>query len=188
MKTRERYHHAVQKRDARYDGLFFYGVKTTGIYCRPSCPARPCARNLVFFSSRQVAESNGYRACRRCKPDADPRHAAWAGTSAVVRRALRRLARPDALEISPEEFAELFGVSARHLRRLFAIEVGLTPRQIALEHRLSRASALLVGTQIPITEIALTSGFGSIRRFNDAFREKFKQSPSAFRGSKGDSK
>lgn len=176
---------ALKARDHRFDGKFFVGVKTTGIYCRPICPARPKPENIEFFSSAQAAARAGYRACLRCRPEAAPLSPAWLGTSAVVQRALRAIAVDGFFESSEETFAEQFGVSARHLRRLFVAEVGQTPKQIAFNNRLGFARQLIVESNLPITQVAMTAGFRSLRRFNDAFKTKFKRSPRQLRGQRG---
>lgn len=181
MKRFEIYHRAVRDKDPRFDGKFFFGVKTTGIYCRPICPAKPLRRNIEFFSSKRAAEAAGYRACKRCRPEASPNSAAWLGTSAVVRRALKTLHSTQCLEFNEDQFADKFGVSARHLRRLFVDEVGKTPKQLALQNRLAAALKLVIQTKLSMPEIADRSGFKSIRRFNDAFKDQFHKAPTQIR-------
>jgi AraC family transcriptional regulator of adaptative response / DNA-3-methyladenine glycosylase II len=176
------YHQAVQARDPRFDGKFFFGVKTTGIYCRPICPAKPKRQNIEFFESREDAEQAGYRPCLRCRPASAPRSPAWIGTKAVVRRAARMI--EDRLvdgNWDDDAFAARFGVTARHLRRLFVVAMGKTPRQLWLERRLDEARELLAKSTLSIAQVALASGFGSIRRFNDAFKARFKATPTAVR-------
>ena len=165
-------------RDHRFDGQFFVGVKTTGIYCRPICPARPLRKNIEFFASALLAEKAGYRPCLRCRPEVAPQSPAWMGTSAIVQRALRKIHSHEALAFNEDQFAELFGVGPRHLRRLFVEETGKTPKQIACEHRLKLSHKLITETALPMTEIAYAAGFGSIRRFNDAFKNRFSKKPS----------
>ncbi|MGE0614830.1 MAG: bifunctional transcriptional activator/DNA repair enzyme AdaA [Bacteriovoracia bacterium] len=179
-----RYYAAMRARDVRFDGKFFVGVKTTGIYCRPVCPARPKRENVEFFFTRRAAERAGYRPCRRCRPETRPHSPAWVGTKAVLQRALKLLegdAALEMLELNEDQFAARFGMSARHLRRLFNAELGRTPKQVAFSHRLAHAHHLVTTTVQPITEIALAAGFRSIRRFNDAFKARYRQPPSALR-------
>lgn len=175
------FYKAMLARDPRFDGKFFVGVKTTGVYCRPICPAKPKRENVEFFASHVEAEKAGYRPCLRCRPESAPRSSAWIGTSALVQRAVRVLNSDHALEFNEEKFAEQFGVSSRHLRRLFTDEIGKTPKQLFLENRLGLARKLLVETSLPMTEIAYASGFQSVRRFNDAFKTRFDRTPTEMR-------
>lgn len=181
MDRDDEYYEAMRARDFRFDGKFFVGVKTTGIYCRPVCPAKPKRENVEFFASAGQAERAGYRPCLRCRPEAAPRSPAWDGKSAVVQRALRALADQDPAAGDEAAFAARFGVSARHLRRLFEAEVGRTPKRILLENRLDFARTLIVETTLPLGEIAHSAGFASIRRFNDAIRDRFQRPPGALR-------
>src|ERR1700733_6034976 len=119
MKQDEIFYQAMKTRDRRFDGKFFIGVKTTGIYCRPICPARPKRENVEFFANAHFAQKAGYRPCLRCRPEAAPQSPAWIGTSAIVHRALRKIRDNETLELNEDQFAQAFGVSARHLRRLF---------------------------------------------------------------------
>jgi AraC family transcriptional regulator of adaptative response / DNA-3-methyladenine glycosylase II len=180
MSKSDVFYKALLTRDDRFDGKFFVGVKTTGIYCRPICPARPKPENVEFFSDALAAEKAGYRPCLRCRPEAAPLSSAWLGKSVTVQRALKFIA---ANELTGGEaaFAERLGVSARHLRRLFEDEIGQTPKQIADIHRLNFACKLIVETGLPFAEIAHSSGFRSLRRFNDAFKKRFKRTPSQLR-------
>src|SRR5436190_735214 len=136
------FYQAMLARDCRFDGKFFIGVKTTGIYCRPICPAKPRRENVEFFPSATAAEKSGYRPCLRCRPESAPLSPAWQGKSAVVQRALRVIATKGYFEATEDSFANQFGVTARHLRRLFIEEVGLTPKQIAFNNRLNFARKL----------------------------------------------
>lgn len=181
MRRDDIYYQALLTRDHRFDGKFFVGVKTTGIYCRPICPAKPKRENVEFFSNHLEAEKSGYRPCLRCRPESAPQSPAWIGKSAVVQRAVKVLHTQQALEFNEEKFAGLFGVTARHLRRLFVEEIGKTPRQLSFENRLNLSRQLITETALPITAVAFASGFGSIRRFNDAFLERFKKSPREIR-------
>lgn len=174
----------MRARDPRFDGVFFIGVRTTGIYCRPICPARPLRKNVEFFPDKASAERAGYRPCLRCRPESLPHSPAWLGKAAIVRRAVKVLGARKAPLENGERFAARFGVTARHLRRLFVELTGRTPRQLADEQRLSAAYEMTLESKLPLTEVAFASGFRSIRRFNDAFKAKFGVSPSAIRREK----
>ncbi|ANM32207.1 hypothetical protein ABI59_11050 [Acidobacteria bacterium Mor1] len=177
---------ALESRDRRFDGRFFTAVRTTGIYCRPICPARTPARaNVDFYPSAAAAESAGFRACRRCRPDAAPGTPEWSGTSAVVSRALR-LIRSGALNLgSLPELAGRLGIGERHLTRLFVEQLGTTPGAVARTQRAHFARRLIDQTRLPMTEVALLAGYQSVRRFNDAIRESFAFSPSELRRAAG---
>jgi AraC family transcriptional regulator of adaptative response / DNA-3-methyladenine glycosylase II len=177
------FYKAMLARDHRFDGKFFVGVKTTGIYCRPICPAKPKRENVEFFQNSLQAEKAGYRPCLRCRPESAPRSPVWIGKTAVVQRALKALHHHDTLHFNEDEFADQFGVSARHLRRLFNEEIGKSPKQLAVENRLALARKLITETGLPMTEVAFASGFKSVRRFNDAFKDRFKRSPTEIRRS-----
>jgi AraC family transcriptional regulator of adaptative response / DNA-3-methyladenine glycosylase II len=180
--SRKALERARLSRDRRFDGKFFIAVKTTGIYCRPVCPApSPKTANILYFESAAAAAEAGFRPCLRCRPEAAPGTPAWIGTSAAVRRALR-LIHDGALDrMSVEELAQRIGVGARHLHRLFIEHVGASPLSVAQTRRLHFAKRLLDDTALPITEIALASGFGSLRRFNDAFQKTYQRAPRALR-------
>lgn len=169
-------------RDPRFDGRFFIGVLTTGIYCRPICPApSPKKANIRYFPTAAAAAEAGLRPCLRCRPEAAPGTPAWAGTSATVRRALR-LIQEGALDTgSVEQLATRLGVGARHLHRLFAQHVGASPIVVAQTRRLHFAKRLLDETDLPMTSIALASGFGSLRRFNAAFQTTYRRAPRELR-------
>lgn len=184
-RTEDVYWAALSARDPRFDGKFFVGVRTTGIYCRPVCPAKPKRENVAFFSSALAAERAGYRPCLRCRPESAPESPAWIGKSALVRRALKRIDHPDMHHFDEDAFAAPFGVTARHLRRLFVEELGKTPKQLFFDRRLNLARKLVVETTIPVTDIAFAVGFGSVRRFNDAFRARFTKSPRVLRRHRG---
>ncbi len=184
MKKEDIYFKAMATRDHRFDGKFFVGVKTTGIYCRPICPAKPKRENVEFFHSHLEAEKAGYRPCLRCRPESAPRSPAWVGKSAIVQRAVKILNSQETIEFDEDRFAEQFGVTARHLRRLFTEEIGKTPKQLSFENRLNLARKLITETALPITEIVFASGFSSIRRFNDAFKDRFKKAPREIRRDK----
>jgi AraC family transcriptional regulator, regulatory protein of adaptative response / DNA-3-methyladenine glycosylase II len=181
MMHHETFYQAVLARDSRFDGKFFVAVKTTGVYCRPICPARPKRENVEFFKTAQAAERAGYRPCLRCRPESAPGSPAWNGKRTTVERALRLIAQ-GALEHQTEEaLADRLGITARHLRRLFEEEFGQTPKQLHDHTRLNFARKLIVETQLPITEIAFSAGFHSLRRFNDAVKKRFHRPPSALR-------
>lgn len=173
---------AHASRDARFDGRFFTGVKTTGIYCRPICPAKtPLRKNVRFFSCAAAAEQAGFRPCRRCRPETSPGSPAWLGTSSTVSRALR-LIEDGALDAGGVDMlAERLGVGARHLRRLFDDHVGASPLAVAQTRRVHFARLLLDSSALPIGEIAMASGFASLRRFQSAFRATFGRAPSSVR-------
>ncbi len=176
------YYRALLTRDAKFDGKFFFGVKTTGIYCRPICPARPKRTNIEYFESALLAEKAGYRPCLRCRPESAPDSPLWHGTSSVVRRAVRVLLHDtDALALNEDALAARFGLSARHLRRLFQTELGKTPHQIMRDNRLNLARKLIVETGLPFIDIAFSAGFASVRRFNDAVRQRFSKTPTELR-------
>jgi AraC family transcriptional regulator of adaptative response / DNA-3-methyladenine glycosylase II len=175
------FYEAMLARDSRFDGKFFVAVKTTGVYCRPICPARPKRRNVEFFPDAASAELAGYRPCLRCRPECAPLSPAWWGKKAVVQRALKLIARNEFHQSNEEQFAERLGLTARHLRRLFKAEIGQTPKQIADNNRLNFARRLIVETKMPIGTVARTAGFASLRRFNEAFRRRFHRAPSQSR-------
>ena len=172
---------ALLARDHRFDGKFFVAVKTTGVYCRPICPARPKRENVVFFPDAASAEAAGFRPCLRCRPECAPLSPAWWGKAAVVQRALKLIAANEFGGHKEEEFARRFGLSARHLRRLFEAEIGRTPKQIADANRLNFARRLIAETALPIRAVARSAGFASLRRFNDAFKKRFERAPSQLR-------
>lgn len=139
-KNQDAYYNALLTRDAKFDGKFFFAVKTTGVYCRPICPAKPKRKNVEFFMSALLAEKAGYRPCLRCRPESAPDSPLWHGSSSVVQRAVRILLSDESvIALNEDEFATRFGISARHLRRLFNEELGKTPAQIMRESRLNLA-------------------------------------------------
>ena len=184
LPDRETCYRALQSRDARFDGLLFVGVTSTGIYCRPVCPARTAKReNVRFFASAAAAQEAGFRPCLRCRPETAPDMASWRGTSNTVSRALALIADGalDADNAGVETLAERLGIGERHLRRLFVQHLGASPVAVAQTRRVLFAKQLIHETQMPMTEVALAAGFGSIRRFNEIFRELFHRPPSALR-------
>jgi AraC family transcriptional regulator of adaptative response / DNA-3-methyladenine glycosylase II len=169
-------------RDPRFDGRFFTGVRSTGIYCRPVCPARhPLRRNVSFFACAAAAEEAGLRPCRRCRPETAPGSSAWRGSSVTVERALRLIETGTLDTEDLETLASRVGVGARHLRRLFLRELGTTPSTIAKTRRLHFARRLLAETKIPIADVAFHAGFASLRTFNDALRNAYGDTPSSLR-------
>ncbi len=173
---------ARMARDVRFDGVFFLAVRTTGIYCRPVCPARPPAeRNVEYFREASQAAAAGYRPCLRCRPEAAPGSPAWQGSSVTVQRALK-LIRAGALnEGNLAELCARLGVGERYLRKLFQRELGVSPIAVAQNQRLLFARQLLQETAMPVVDIALAAGFGSLRRCNSAFRDSFGKPPGAMR-------
>jgi AraC family transcriptional regulator of adaptative response / DNA-3-methyladenine glycosylase II len=181
------YERARLSRDARFDGCFFIGVKTTGIYCRPICPANPPkSDNVLFFASAAAASEAGFRPCLRCRPECAPGSPAWAGTSTTVQRGLRLIAEGALDEGDVENLANRLGVTSRHLRRLFARHVGASPVAVAHTQRLHFAKRLIDQTALPMKEISAAAGYGSVRRFNDAFRKTYDRSPRELRRARGD--
>jgi AraC family transcriptional regulator of adaptative response / DNA-3-methyladenine glycosylase II len=173
---------AISTRDARFDGRFFTAVKSTGIYCRPVCPARtPKRDNVVFFPSAAAAQSAGFRPCLRCRPETAPDIAAWKGTWNTISRALALIELGALDNADVDALATRLGVGERHLRRLFQQHLGASPIKVAQTRRVLLAKQLIHETTLPMTEIALAAGFGSIRRFNETFDELFGCSPSELR-------
>jgi len=179
----ERCYRALSMRDTRFDGRFFTGVKTTGVFCRPVCPApTPKEKNCTFWMSAAAAQAAGFRPCLRCRPETAPGTPAWLGTAASVSRALR-LIEAGALDHggSVDDLADRLGIGARHLRRLFDQHLGATPRAVAKMRRTLFAKQLIDETTMPMTEIAVSAGFSSLRRFNACIREVYGRPPSALR-------
>src|SRR5437868_9750085 len=173
-------------RDARFDGRFFIAVTSTGIYCRPVCPA-PTSKssNVRYYATAAAAAEAGFRPCLRCRPEAAPGTPAWLGASAVVRRALRLIEEGALDEISVDELAARIGIGPRHLHRLFTQHVGASPIAVAQTRRLHFAKRLLDDSALPITQIALAAGFGSLRRFNDTFQKTYQRAPRELRRHQG---
>lgn len=173
---------AFVTRDGRFDGRVFAGVKTTGIYCRPICPARtPKAENMVFFPTAAAAQEAGFRPCLRCRPEASPDLGAWRGTSNTVSRALA-LIEGGALDAGDvDALAARLGVGERQLRRLFRQHLGAAPVTVAQTRRVLLAKQLIQETRLPMAEVALAAGFGSVRRFNETFQALFGRPPGELR-------
>ena len=171
-------------RDERFDGRLYVGVTSTGIYCRPICPARtPKFENCRFFPSAAGAQEAGFRPCLRCRPEVAPERGSWHGTSNTVSRGLALIAEGalDGSDASVEQLAQRLGVGARHLRRLFERHLGAAPVSVAQTRRVNFAKQLIHDTRLPMAEVALAAGFGSVRRFNEVFHELFGRPPSALR-------
>jgi AraC family transcriptional regulator of adaptative response / DNA-3-methyladenine glycosylase II len=174
----EKYERARLSRDPRFDGQFYIAVKTTGIYCRPVCPANPPkSANTEFYPSAAAAAEAGYRPCLRCRPECAPGTPAWRGTSTTVRRGLRLISSGALDDGDVENLATRLGVTSRHLRRLFCKHLGASPLAIAHTQRLHFAKRLIDETSLPMSHISSAAGFGSVRRFNDAFRRSYGRTP-----------
>jgi AraC family transcriptional regulator of adaptative response / DNA-3-methyladenine glycosylase II len=173
---------AVRSRDARFDGVFFFAVETTGIYCRPSCPAvTPKRHNVRFFATAAAAQGSGFRACRRCRPDAVPGSADWNVRADVVGRAMRLIGDGVVDREGVTGLAGRLGYSARQVQRQLTAELGAGPVALARAQRAHTARVLLQTTGLPVTEIAFASGFASVRQFNDTIRAVYAATPSALR-------
>lgn len=173
----ERYR-AIDARDTRFDGQFVTAVRTTGIYCRPSCPARtPKPGNVTFFPTSAAAHEAGYRACRRCLPEAAPGSPEWDLRGDVAARAMRLIADGVVEREGVPGLAGRLGYSPRHLTRMLSAELGAGPLALARAHRAHTARMLLVGTDLPASEVAFSAGFASVRQFNDTVREVFGMPP-----------
>lgn len=178
---------AVAARDRRFDGRFFVGVQTTGIYCRPVCPARTPARaRCRFFGRAAEAEREGFRACLRCRPELAPGHGPVDAVPRLVASALARIDAGFLNDRSVDELGAALGVTARHLRRALADALGLSPVELAQSRRMALAKQLLQDSALSMAEVALASGFGSLRRFNALFRSRFGRPPSALRRSRAE--
>ena len=179
---------ALKAKDARFDGRFFTGVTSTGIYCRPVCGVRtPLRKNCRFFRHAAQAESAGFRPCLRCRPEMAPHSVAWSIQDAsyiLAHQAARLLDEPDSWNgdaPSVEKLAARLGITDRHVRRIFEAQFGVTPLQYLQTRRLLTAKQLLTDTDMPVTQVALTSGFSSVRRFNAAFAQHYHLNPTQLR-------
>ena len=182
MTQQEIYERARKSRDARFDGQFYIGVRTTGIYCRPICPANtPKRENVTFFPTAAAAGEAGYRPCLRCRPECAPGTPAWSGTSTTVRRGLRLIANGALDDSNVEALATRLGVTSRHLRRLFTRHLGASPLAVAHTQRLHFAKQLIDQTRLPMQDIAVAAGYGSVRRFNDSFARAYGRAPRELR-------
>lgn len=182
----ERCYRAVQAREARFDGVFYTGVRTTGIYCRPSCPAvTPKPQNVTFFATAAAAQESGLRACRRCRPDTTPGSPEWNVRADAVGRAMRLIADGVVERDGVDGLADRLGYSTRHVTRMLTQEVGAGPLAIARSNRAQAARILIETTALPMADIAFASGFSSIRQFNDSVRQAYALTPTQMRGRRG---
>lgn len=173
---------ALAARDRRFDGVFFVGVTSTGVYCRPVCTSRtPRAANCRFFSHPAAAERSGFRPCLRCRPELAPGHAPVDASAALAERAARAIAAGALNERSVEELASSLGVTARHLRRAVDAQLGVSPIELATTHRLLLAKRLLHESSLPVGQVAFAAGFASLRRFNAAFHAQYRLNPTTLR-------
>ncbi|NED98833.1 AlkA N-terminal domain-containing protein [Phytoactinopolyspora halotolerans] len=173
---------AVRSRDERFDGVFYIGVTSTGIYCRPSCPARtPRRENIRFYRSAAEAQAAGFRACRRCRPDTTPGSPEWNVRADVTARAMRLIGDGLVDRAGVTGLAEQLGYSERQIHRMLVSEVGAGPLRLARSQRAHTARTLLETTDMPVTEVAFASGFASVRQFNDTIRETYAYTPSDLR-------
>ena len=176
------YARALDARDARFDGVFFVGITTTKIYCRPVCPARVAYHShRRFFAVAAAAENAGYRPCLRCRPELAPGRASWDTMSRIASIAERRIAAGALNGRTVADLAHELGVSERHLRRALERAVGVSPIKLAQTYRLLFAKRLLADTRLPVTQIAFASGFQSLRRFNASFAEQYRMPPTGVR-------
>ncbi len=174
---------ARMSRDPRFDGLFYIAVKSTGIYCRPVCPAKtPAEPQVQYFASAASAAAAGFRPCLRCRPDSAPGSPAWQGVGSSLTRALRLIDEGALSQGNEAQLCERLGISGRYLRKLFAQHLGVSPKQYALYQQILFAKQLLHQTPHSVTDIALMAGFHSLRRFHDAFKQQLKLSPTQIRG------
>ena len=177
---------ALRTHDARFDGRFFVGVGTTGIYCRPVCTARtPLARNCRFFPSAAAAEAQGYRPCLRCRPELAPGYAVVDANQRLAKSAAGLIEDGQLADARLPDLAATLGVTDRHLRRVFQQEFGVSPVEYAQTQRLLLAKRLLTDTAMPVIDVAMASGFASLRRFNDLFRTRYRMTPGELRRTAG---
>lgn len=173
---------ALKNRDAAYDGRLFFGVTSTGIFCRPICPApKPKPENVVYFTNASDPLDAGFRPCKRCRPEAKQGSPAWGLTRTTVSRALTLIAGGALDTGDTPALAARLGVGERHLTRLFKQHLGRTPGDIALDRRITLAKEMLIHSNHPIADIAFAAGFQSLRRFHSAFKTHVGISPRAFR-------
>ncbi|MCW5950842.1 MAG: DNA-3-methyladenine glycosylase 2 family protein, partial [Propionibacteriaceae bacterium] len=177
---------AVSSRDRRFDGVFYTAVATTGIYCRPSCPARTPARaNVSFFPTAAAAQSAGYRACKRCIPDATPGSPRWDVQATTAGRAMRLISDGVVDREGVGGLAGRLGYTPRHLTRVLTTELGAGPLALARARRAQTARTLIDSTALSFTEIAFAAGFDSVRQFNDTVRAVYGTTPTQLRGRRG---
>ena len=177
---------AVKSRDRRFDGVFYCGVRTTGIYCRPSCPARtPAYANVTFYPSPAAAQAAGYRACKRCLPDATPGSPDWDVAATAAGRAMRLIADGVVDREGVEGLAQRVGYTPRHLSRILTAELGAGPLALARAKRAQTARVLIETTDLSYADVAFAAGFSSVRQFNETVREVYAASPTELRGRRG---
>src|SRR6476620_5186594 len=178
-----RLYNALSARDSRFDGVFFVGVTSTGIYCRPICPVRtPKEANCRFFDTPQEAERAGFRPCLRCRPELAPGNAPVDDAQRIAQLMVQRLEEGQLDdEAGLEAIADQFELSSRQVRRIVQKELGVPPIQLLLTRRLLLAKQLLTETAWPMTDVAFASGFASVRRFNDAFSRRYRMPPTRLR-------
>src|SRR4051794_35978909 len=177
---------AVKSRDRRFDGVFYTAVRTTGIYCRPSCPARtPAFHNVTFHPSAASAQAAGYRACKRCLPDATPGSPDWDVAATAAGRAMRLIADGVVDREGVQGLADRVGYTSRHLARILTTELGAGPLALARARRVQTARILIETTDLTYTDVAFPAGFSSVRQFNQTVREVYASSPTDLRGRRG---
>src|SRR5947209_5246039 len=177
----ERLWRAIEARDPRFDGWFFCAVTTTGVYCRPSCPARPKREHVRFFPSAAAAQAAGFRACKRCRPDATPGSPEWDRRTDLVGRAMRLIADGVVDREGVAGLARRLGYTERHVHRELVAVVGAGPLAVARAQRAQTARVLLETTQLPITQVAFGAGFRNVRQFNETVRDVFATTPRVLR-------
>lgn len=183
IEDHERCYRAVLSRDSRFDGVFFTAVKTTGIYCRPSCPAvTPKPENVVFYATAAAAHEAGFRACRRCRPDTTPGSPEWNVRADAVGRAMKMIRNGVVEREGVDGLASRLGYSTRHVNRMLTDELGAGPLAIARSGRAQTARILIETTAMPMADIAFAAGFSSIRQFNDSIRRVYARTPTQMRG------
>ena len=184
----ERCYRAAESRDQRFDGRFYTAVKTTGIFCRPSCPARtPKRANVEFYPSAAAAQRAGFRACRRCRPDASPGSPEWDVRADVVGRAMRLIGDGVVDRDGVPGLAGRLGYTERHLQRILTAELGAGPLALARAQRAHMARILIETTELGLADVAFAAGFGSVRQFNDTILEAYGRSPSDLRSGRASS-
>jgi AraC family transcriptional regulator of adaptative response / DNA-3-methyladenine glycosylase II len=182
MLTSSQCQQARLSRDYRFDGLFYVAVKSTGIYCRPICPARaPAEHQVNYYQSAAAAANAGFRPCLRCRPESAPGSPAWLGNQTTLRRGLTLINEGALIDGDQAALCARLGISERYLRKLFAQYLGVSPKQYALYQQILFAKSLLHQTQLSVVDIALQAGFHSIRRFNDAFYKQLQLTPGQIR-------
>ncbi len=179
---------AIKSRDRRFDGVFYTAVRTTGIYCRPSCPARtPAPANVTFHPTAAAAQAAGYRACKRCLPDATPGSPDWDVAADAAGRAMRLIADGVVDRDGVEGLAHRVGYTPRHLNRLLTQNLGAGPLALARARRVQTARILIETTDLGFADVAFAAGFASVRQFNDTVKDVYAETPTSLRGRRGPS-